>query len=441
MLRAKHLAAVLMSVALALGSGSPAAAHHSHRVLAWATAPTVGADFVLPEAHFDCPIGGSGLSDQTVRNVFSPTIAGRAPRVRVTNEYGTTPLTVGAASLAVAGPDGTLVRGTTRPLTFRGSRSVTIPAGGHLLSDPVRLAVRPYAPLAVSLYLPEPTGATTMHIGSNRTNYLSGAGNFAFDRGAGAFTDTISCWLWVDGLEVTPQGAVAGAVVAAFGDSITDGHGSTVDADRRWPDALARRLLRRPGPTLAVLNKGISGNQLLTTGSSGGAIFGVSGLDRLESDVLDENAVRAVIFLEGINDINFGGATAARLIAGYREVVARLHARGIPVIGGTMTPYKGSSVYTEQRDAIRRQVNQEILAGGIFDATVDFAAAVADPADPSALDPRYDYGDHLHLNDAGYAAMAQAIDICTLLALAGGSHKTRCAGPPHHDDRDWVALR
>jgi lysophospholipase L1-like esterase len=247
--------------------------------------------------------------------------------------------------------------------------------------------------------------------------------------------------LWVDGLEVTPQGAVAGAVVAAFGDSITDGHGSTVDADRRWPDALARRLLRRPGPTLAVLNKGISGNQLLTTGSSGGAIFGVSGLDRLESDVLDENAVRAVIFLEGINDINFGGATAARLIAGYREVVARLHARGIPVMGGTMTPYKGSSVYTEQREAIRVQVNQAILAGRIFDATVDFAAAVADPADPSALDPRYDYGDHLHLNDAGYAAMAQAVDICRLLSLAGASHKTRCPGRPHQNDRDSVALR
>jgi lysophospholipase L1-like esterase len=207
-----------------------------------------------------------------------------------------------------------------------------------------------------------------------------------------------------------PTGRTVGSVVA-FGDSITDGHGSTVDADRRWPDALARRLQRRPGPTLSVLNKGISGNQLLLTGPSGGPIFGVGGLDRLRADVLDERAVRAVIFLEGINDINFGGVTAERLLAGYRELVARLHARGITVIGGTMTPYRGSSVFTPERDAIRRQVNQAVLAGGIFDATVDFAAAVADPADPTVLDPRYDYGDHLHLNDAGYAAMARAVDI------------------------------
>jgi lysophospholipase L1-like esterase len=440
MLAARHLTAVLTSVALTLGSGSPAVAHHDKRVPAWATAPTLGADFVLPEANFDCPMGGSGLSNQTVRNVVTPTVAGRAPRVRLTNEYGTTPLTVGAASLAVAGPGGALVRGTTRPLTFRGSPTVTIPAGGELLSDPVRLPVRPYTPLAVSLYLPGPTGATTMHIGSNRTNYLSGTGNFAFDRSAAAFTDTISCWLWVDGLEVTPNRNVVGAVVA-FGDSITDGHGSTVDADRRWPDALARRLLRRPGPTLSVLNKGISGNQLLMTGSPGGAIFGVSGLDRLDDDVLEEKAVRAVIFLEGINDINFGGATPERLIAGYREVVARLHARGIPVIGGTMTPYKGSSVYTEQREAIRRQVNQTILAGDIFDATIDFAAAVADPTDPAALDPRYDYGDHLHLNDAGYTAMAQAVDICMLMALARAGHTTRCAGPTHEDAQTPVAPR
>jgi lysophospholipase L1-like esterase len=439
-MRARHLAAVLTCVALALGAGAPAAAQHGNRILAWAAAPTLGADFVLPAANFDCPVGGSGLRNRTVRNVFSPTVAGRAPRVRLTNEYGTTPLKIGAASLAVAGPGGALVRGTTRPLTFHGSRSVTIPAGGELLSDQVRLAVRPYTPLAVSIYLPEPTGATTMHIGSNRTNYLSGTGNFAFDRSGGAFTDTISCWLWVDGLEVVPRGNVVGAVVA-FGDSITDGHGSTVDADRRWPDALARRLLRRPGPTLSVLNKGISGNQLLRTGFPGGAIFGVSGLERLDDDVLDEEAVRAVIFLEGINDINFGGATAEQLIAGYRTVVARLHARGIPVVGGTMTPYEGSSVYTEQREAIRRQVNQAILAGGIFDATVDFAAAVADPADPSALDPRYDYGDHLHLNDAGYAAMAEAVDLCRLLALAGASPQKRCTGSLHPSDRDLVALR
>lgn len=440
MIRARHLTAGLTAFVLALGWASPAVAHHDSRVPAWATASTLGADFVLPEAHFDCPVGGSGLSNQTVRNVITPTIAGHAPRVRLTNEYGTKPLRIGAASLAVAGPGGTLARGTTRALTFHGSRSVTIPAGGELLSDSVPLAVRPFTPLTVSLYLPEPTGVTTMHIGSNRTNYLSGIGNFAFDRSASAFTDTISCWLWVDGVEVIPKGHVVGAVVA-FGDSITDGHGSTVDADRRWPDTLARRLLRRPGPTLSVLNKGISGNQLLMTGTPGGAIFGVSGLDRLDDDVLEENAVRAVIFLEGINDINFGGATAESLIAGYREVVVRLHARGIPVIGGTMTPYQGSSVYTEQRDAIRRQVNQEILAGGIFDATVDFAAAVADPADPSTLDPRYDYGDHLHLNDAGYTAMAQAVDTCKLLALARVGHKTRCSGPPHQDKRTSVVLR
>src|SRR4051812_7760711 len=135
MLRAKLLAVGFTSVALMLGSGPPAAAHHDNRVLAWATAPTLGSDFVLPAAHFDCPMGGSGLRNQTVRNVLSPTIAGRAPRVRLTNEYGTTPLKVGAASLAVAGPGGALVGGTTRPLSFHGSRSVTVPPGGKLLSD------------------------------------------------------------------------------------------------------------------------------------------------------------------------------------------------------------------------------------------------------------------------------------------------------------------
>jgi len=211
---------------------------------------------------------------------------------------------------------------------------------------------------------------------------------------------------------------VTGSVVA-FGDSITDGLRSTQGANRRWPNVLARRLADRHGRTLSVVDQGISGNRVLADGA------GINAQARLDRDVLTQTDARVVIFLEGINDIGFADLglgppiSSADLIAGYRQIILRCHDAGLTIIGGTLLPFKGVPGYwNETGERIREEVNHWIRTSGAFDAVVDFAAIMADAADPQILNPAYDSGDHLHPNDAGYQAMADAIDLRTLLRLA-----------------------
>ncbi|RMB81819.1 SGNH/GDSL hydrolase family protein [Streptomyces shenzhenensis] len=347
------------------------------------------------------------LPGAAVRNVVHLSVGGDLLRIRLSNRLGTGPLTLGAVTVALrgaAGPDA--VPGTMRKATFGGAPTAAVPPGGDLVSDPVPLAVPAAADLLVTVHTPTDSGPATYHRTALRTSYVAprGAGRAADEDGA-AYTATTSHWYYVTGVDVrAPRGA--GSVVA-FGDSLTDGTGSTHDADRRWPDRLAERLRPR---RLGVLNAGIAGNRLLRDGT------GPSALSRLDADALSRSGVRVLIVFEGINDIN--GTPRANDVAGfeaaYRTIVSRAHAHGIRVVGATLTPYGGHRAFTAAREDLRQRINAVIRTGGVFDAVADFDAAVRDPARPQRIRPAYDPGDHLHFNDAGMRALGDAIDLGAL---------------------------
>jgi lysophospholipase L1-like esterase len=397
------LLSLLFVVSLAAPSAS--AAGRSRWVASWAASPVVGS--VIPFS--DCP-AGAGLTDQTVRNVVFASVGGSEVRVRVTNAFGTQPLRVGHASVAVQADGANAVAGTVRELRFHGRGSVTVPAGRELFSDPVRLSVAALSTLLVSVYVPGPTGPLTNHPFTAQGNFLAGGDAVTSPTDAG-YGGT-PCWMMADGVDVVPNRPVIGSVVA-LGDSITDTSATTGNANHRWPDFLARRLNAVHGPTMSVVNAGLGGNRVLLP-REGEPFYGVPALDRLERDVFAQTGVRTVILLEGVNDIGFD-ATAPDLIAGLREVAVRTHAAGLRIIGGTITPFGGSFIETDQRNATWAAVNDWIRHSGTFDAVVDFAAATAVPGDPTTLNPTYDSGDHLHPNDAGTEAMAGAIDLTLLL--------------------------
>jgi lysophospholipase L1-like esterase len=301
--------------------------------------------------------------------------------------------------------------GSLRVATFAGRRSVTIPVGQDMVSDPVDLPIPADANLLVSVHTPADSGPATYHRSAFQANFLARQGDRTADEPGTAYTVTLGNWYYVTGVDVLDAPA-AGSVVA-FGDSLTDGTGSTSSANRRWPDLLAARLRTLPAHLrLGVLNAGISGNRLLL--EAGG---GPSALARLDADALSRAGVRTMIVLEGINDIK--GTPEQRdplaIEDAYRRIVARAHARGIRVVGATITPYGGYGAYTESREAVRLTVNAFIRNGALFDAVVDFDAVVRDPADPHRIRPAYDPGDHLHFNDTGMRALADGIDLGTLL--------------------------
>ncbi len=311
---------------------------------------------------------------------------------------------------------------SNRILTFGGEARTTVPAGAVLISDPVDLVVRDFADLAIDLYLPDDTAATeapmTTHAASWQTNYVSPPGNHAGTISMPVQTTTAyrrgdglpgSTWFFLARVEVMapPQ---AGAVVA-LGDSITDGTASTIDTNNRWPDHLARRLANA-GARMAVLNAGIGGNRVLKDGN------GPSALARFDRDVIAQTGVTHVIVLEGINDIGQGrenaSPTAADLIGAHKQMIERAHARGITIYGATLTPFEGANYWTSVGEAKRQAFNEWIRTSKAYDAVVDFDAAVRDPNHPTKVLAQYDSGDHLHLNAAGYEAMANSIDLMLL---------------------------
>jgi lysophospholipase L1-like esterase len=330
----------------------------------------------------------------------------------VSNVFGTSPLTVDDSRVAVHGAGAAIEAVTSRPATFDGLARVTVAPGTEVWSDPVPLAVAADRDLAVSLYFRAPTGPLTWHPLAMSTSYLA-TGDHSADVGTTAFTRTSTSWYVLDGVDVHSP-AAPGSVVA-FGDSITDGAMSTPDTDQRYPDDLAGRLLSTEGVRApSVLDEGISGNRLLTDAGSSG----INAQSRFQRDVLDQTGVRAVIILEGINDIghNLGAqpgteATTAALIAALQSMADRAHARGLRVIAGTLTPFAGSKYDTPAARQKRDELNAWIRTTDAFDAVVDFDAAVRDPADPQRYLPAYDSGDHLHPDDAGYRAMAGAVDL------------------------------
>lgn len=294
-------------------------------------------------------------------------------------------------------------------LTFGGRKGVTIRPGQVIASDPVALDLKPLSDLAVSLYVIETRGVPTNHTPGLHTTYVSSGDVTAAASLPSPAIDTSYVWLRsVD--VVAPLDSFA---IACLGDSITDGFRTTVDANTAWPALLARRLnARQHGPRIAVLNAGISGNQVLRDGA------GVNALARFDRDVASEPGVRWVVLLEGINDINIHGQvtgpqaiTAEDLIAGYQQLIARAHLQGLKILGATLTPQGGLWLAGPIGEATRQAVNQWIRTSRAFDAVIDFNAVERDPAHPERLRRRFDSGDHIHPNDAGNAAMADAFDL------------------------------
>ncbi|MFJ5673945.1 SGNH/GDSL hydrolase family protein [Streptomyces sp. NPDC093097] len=372
-----------------------------------------------PSSGFHENWAEEGFADQTVRQTVRVTGAGTWARIRLSNRYGTAPLEVSGASLARAGAGAAVAAGSTRRLAFGGRESVRIPAGGEVHSDPVELTVAALQSLTVSLYYARPTGPATFHAQAWATAYRA-AGEQLGEVDPAVFGETSVSWYHLAAVELADGGAARRDAVVLFGDSLTDGFGSTVDGDRRYSDALAERLAAQGRP-LRVLNAGIGGNLLLHDS----AWFGERAGARFDRDVLAQPGVRTVVVLVGLNDIGFSEVdlptykpapdlSAEQLIAGYRELIDRAHAVGVRVVGGTILPFKGAEYHSPAAEAKRRAVNEWIRTAGAFDAVADFAAALADPADPDALRPAYDCGDRKHPGDAGYRAMAQAVDPAVL---------------------------
>ncbi|MEV0178711.1 SGNH/GDSL hydrolase family protein [Streptomyces sp. NPDC050625] len=393
MVKAGRVLALLLLL-LSFGVTAPTATADAAPVLSsvwtgtWETAPS-GTAPALPGA--------------AIRNVVHTSVGGTAVRIRLSNRFGTVPLTLGAVTVALrrAGGGPAAVAGSMRVATFSGAESVNLPPGWDVLTDPVSLAVPAAADLLVTVFTPADSGPATYHRTALQTSYVAAQGEQrAADEDGTAYSAKIHYWYYVTGVDV--RGTAAGSVVA-FGDSLTDGNGSTTDANHRWPDRLAERL---QGRRLGVLNAGLAGNRLLRDG------VGPSALARLDADALSRAGVRALIVLEGINDIK-GSPEASDPVAfveAYREIVTRAHALGIRVVGATLTPYGGYSAFTAAREAVRQKVNALIRTGGVFDAVVDLDAVVRDPASPERIRPDYDPGDHLHFNDAGMRVLADAVE-------------------------------
>jgi lysophospholipase L1-like esterase len=381
--------------------------------------------------------------DQTMRMVVHPGIGGDQWRVELSNRFGTQPVTFGRATAALQQSGATVVPGTERQLTFDGEPSVTLQPGEELRSDPVHISIgdadAQRSDIAVSLHVQGASGPMTWHAASFTTSYVTdpGTGDHTGDVTDEAFLHSTTSWFFLTGLEVQREDA---GTVVAFGDSITDGFFSTINGNDRWPDVLQRRLLAEDdgddGDVISVVNQGIAGNMVTRVGRLPGGCEPCDGppaIDRLDEDVLDQPGLRAVVLLEGINDIGGGGATAEEVIAGMEEIVDRVHDQGIPIIGATLTPSGGAeeglaNYGTAETDAQRRAVNDFIRTSGRFDAVVDFAAATEDPADPSRLLPAYDTntsvggpGDHLHPNRAGFLAMGHAFDLGELEELVAST--------------------
>jgi lysophospholipase L1-like esterase len=368
------------------------------------------------------------FENQTIRQFVRVSAGGTKVRLRLTNEYGTAPVEIGAALVAIA--DGEALRsGTERVVTFAGKPSAVIPAGAPLLSDPIDLAIADLDSLSISLYFPSATGACTCHSTGMQNAYVSAAGNFT----TGTFTaaQTIQARAFLSGVEVLREGA---GVIVVLGDSISDGVGSTAGANRRWPDLLAERLaarvafsrgaFRRAPTAFGVVNHGISGNRVLGDGA------GESALARFDRDVLSVPGATHVIVFEGVNDLGFAygrfegpmaqvrtlmpqgmPATQDNMIAGYRQLIARAQARGLKVYGATIAPYQGAMYFSAEGEAVRQAVNTWIRESGEFDAVLDFDAVLRDPAMPAQMKEGLHSGDFLHGSDAGYKAVADSIDL------------------------------
>jgi lysophospholipase L1-like esterase len=364
---------------------------------------------------------GEQINYQTLRQIVRLSAGGKQVRVRFSNETGLYPLVIGAAHIAKPdsnGPVGTIDAATDSALTFGGLGGTTIPPGAAALSDPVDMDVAPLSTLAISLFVPRWTGPSVIHPDGVATTDISGEGDFTVATAIPS-PKTSTSRFFLNEVDVNASGQPA--VVVALGDSITDGYRSEVDANHRWPDRLAERLAARPSAEpVGVVNEGIGGNRILHDHPED--LFGPNALARLDRDVLSVPGLRWVVLMEGINDIGHSTSadlpeqdvSAEEIIAGMKQIIARVHQHGAKIYGATLTPYEGTTFhgfYQPAGEAKREAVNAWIRSGGSFDAVIDFDAAVRDPDHPTRIRADYDVGDHLHPNDAGYRAMGDAVDL------------------------------
>lgn len=381
--------------------GAPKDDKNTHWLGTWASSPQLADAKSLPPAP--------GFADCTLRQVVHVSVGGTRIRVRFSNAFGATPLTIVSAHVAKAKKNGAIEPASDRPLTFPGNSSVAIPAGALMYSDPVDFDLSPLADVAVSMRLKGAPDAVTTHDGSRATSYL--VHGDAVSAPELASPQTVQHWYFLNGVDVVSSQARPGAVVT-LGDSITDGKNSTTDGNGRWPDDFARRLqAAKHTGDLGVLNEGIGGNRLLHDG------LGPNALARLDRDVLAQTVVRWLVVFEGVNDIGTCrdgcdvDSLDKEIIGAYDQIIVRAHSHGIRVYGATITPFGGSFYASPGAERARQAVNRWIRTSGRFDAVIDFDAITRDPSNPSSLSSEADSGDHLHPADAGYKTMADSIDL------------------------------
>ena len=394
-------------------SGDAIAADSMHWVATWGAspAPQLADDGQMREAKLE-------LQNQTLREIVHTSIGGATLRVRLSNAFAKQEVYVGAAHLALRAKGAGIIPSSDRVLTFSGRPTVAIPANALVLSDPVKLDAPAAADLAISVFIPKKTLGAGIHYSSEQTSYI-GSGDLTAAASMEK-ADTITSWVFLTAVEV--EAPASASTVVAFGDSITDGARSTVDANHRWPDTLSARLLAQHGSRkIGVIDAGIGGNRILHDASSN-VRFGVSALARFDRDVLAQAGVKYVIILEGINDLGHAGTSAPAsetvsaedLIAGMKQMIERAHEHNIKVFGATLTPFEGTSFpgyFTPGKEAKRKTINAFVRDGRAFDGVIDFDKAIRDPNHPDRMLPAYDGGDHLHPGDAGYKAMGEAIDL------------------------------
>ena len=405
---------LLFAAGLAAAPAACAENDNEHWVGTWSTA--------LHEPDLGVPgLANTGFNNQTLRQIVHASVGGRQVRVRLST-FGANSLVIGAAHIALRAAGAAILPGSDRTLTFGGKTSITVPPGAPVVSDPVALDVPASGDLAVSIFVPAKTGPATWHFEARQTLYASTPGDFTasavmpLDPAA----PPALAWFWLAGVEVSAS-RQTGAIVT-LGDSITDGTQSTADANNRWPDQLARRLIAQPGnPMMGVLNAGLAGNRLLHD------VLGPNGLARLDRDVLTQPGVTHVIVQLGNTDIGEGWpggsnpadeVTADQIIQGHKQLIERAHARGLKIYGCTLVPFEGAVVpgtpfplFSAANEVKRQAVNAWIRTSGEYDGFIDFDQVLRDPNSPTRILARFDSGDHVHPTDAGYKAMADFIDL------------------------------
>lgn len=407
---ARALLALAAALCLASAQAAPAAGTW---VASWGAAPDSD---------------GPALRDQTVRQLLRISAGGKRVRVRLSNAYGSGPLVIGPVRLARSTGDGTIRPGSERLLLFHGRPTVTIAKGGDALSDPVGLAVGALDELALSIYVKDTAGPSTLHGDARQDARLAGGDTTGKPLPAQAGTDASRYFV----NEVLVEAAPGARAIVIVGDSISDGNQSTPNRNARWPDVLASRLQADPAlASIAVVNAGISGNRLLNDGP-----VGPSMLQRLGRDALGRAGVRWIVLEAGLNDIGLAddaaspadAVSAADIIAGMRLVVARAHAHGIAVWGATLTPYGGAEQplrHSAAAETRRQAVNAWIRSAGSVDQVLDFDAAIRDPRQVVRMLPALDSGDHVHPNDAGYRVLADAVPLRWFSAAAPAASPRR----------------